>query len=74
VDHESDHSEAELLSRYSMVRQFLSAMLATISFEAGPAGQPTMEALAALRGLKGRKKVSVTRCRPSSPARHGNGS
>lgn len=54
-----DQSEAELLSRYSMVRQFLSAMLATISFEAGPAGQPTLEALAALRALEGRKKVSV---------------
>jgi len=34
-------------------------MLATISFEAGPAGQPTLEALAALQALEGRKKVSV---------------
>lgn len=54
-----DHFEAELLSRYAMVRQFLPAMLRTIGFEAGPAGQPVLEALAALRALEGRKKVSL---------------
>ena len=35
-----DNFEAELLSRYAMVRQFLPSLLATVDFEASPAGQP----------------------------------
>ena len=54
-----DHFEGELLSRYAMVRQFLPAMLATIAFEAGPGGQPVLEAVAALRALEGRKRVTL---------------
>ena len=40
-----------------MVRQFLPSLLATIEFKASPAGQPALEAVAALRALEGRKKV-----------------
>jgi hypothetical protein len=53
-----DHFEAELLSRYAMVRQFLPSLLATIELEGSPAGQPVLDAVAALRALEGRKKVS----------------
>ena len=52
-----DNFEAELLSRYAMVRQFLPSLLATVDFEASPAGQPALGAVAALRVLEGRKKV-----------------
>ena len=52
-----DNFEAEPLSRYAMVRQFLPSLLATIEFKASPAGQPALEAVAALRALEGRKKV-----------------
>ncbi|MDP8931026.1 MAG: Tn3 family transposase [Actinomycetota bacterium] len=34
-------------------------MLLTIGFEAGPGGQPVLQALAALRDLEGRKKVAL---------------
>ena len=54
-----DYFEAALLSRYAMVRQFLPSLLATTEFEASPAGQPVLDALAALRSLEGRKKVIV---------------
>ena len=48
-----------MCSRYSLVRQFLPALLATIDFEASPAGQPVLDAAVALRSLEGRKKVKV---------------
>ena len=54
-----DHFEAELLSRYAMVRQFLPSLLGAIGFDASPAGQPVLEAVAALRALEGRKKVRL---------------
>jgi TnpA family transposase len=54
-----DNFEAEILSRYSLVRQFLPAMLATIDFQASPAGEAVVEAVAALRALEGRKKVKA---------------
>ena len=56
-----DNFEAELLSRYAMVRQFLPTLLATIDFEASPAGQPALGAVAALRALEGRKKGRLRR-------------
>jgi TnpA family transposase len=54
-----DHFEAELLSRYSMVRQFLPSLFRTIEFQAGPGGQPVLEALEALRAIEGRRKIGT---------------
>lgn len=47
----------ELLSRYSLVRRFLPALLATLRLEAAPSGADVLAAWEALRSLEGRRVV-----------------
>jgi TnpA family transposase len=51
-----DNYYDELLSRYSLIRQFFPALLDTISFASTKAGQPVLEALQFLTSIEGRKK------------------
>ena len=44
----------ELLRRYQSLRRFLPILLDAVSFDAAPAGQAVLEALASLRALEGR--------------------
>ena len=54
----TEETEAEqLLARYSFVRQFLPALLDTITLEAAPAGQPILEAVAALEQIEHRRRI-----------------
>jgi len=48
-----DRYYTELLSRYSLVRQFLPTLLKTITFGGTPTGQPLLDALAFLRQIEG---------------------
>ena len=47
----------DLLARYSLVRRFLPALLATLRLEASPAGADVLAACEALRVLEGRRTV-----------------
>jgi len=47
----------ELLTRYSLVRRFLPALLATLQLEAAPGGADVLAAWEALRSLEGRRVV-----------------
>jgi len=48
-----DRYYTELLSRYSLVRQFLPTLLKTSTFGGTPTGQPLLDALAFLRQIEG---------------------
>ncbi len=50
-----DHYDADLLTRYGMVRQFLPALLHTVAFEGTAAARPVLDAVAFLRDIEGRK-------------------
>ena len=45
----------DVLTRYSMVRQFLPALLRTITFLGTPAARPILDAVAFLRAIEGQK-------------------
>jgi len=47
----------DLLARYSLVRRFLPALLATLRLQAAPAGTDVLAAWEALRALEGRRTV-----------------
>jgi hypothetical protein len=52
---EEDYQE-EMLTRYHTVRRFLPRVLATIAFQAAPAGKPVLQAVDYVKGLPGRCK------------------
>jgi hypothetical protein len=49
----------QLIRRYSTVRRFLPALLRTIHFEAGAAGQPVLKALEFLKKIEGKPKPDM---------------
>jgi len=53
----TDNHLDDLLARYSLVRRFLPALLATLRLEAAPAGADVLSAWEALRALEGRRTV-----------------
>ncbi len=50
-----DRYYAELVGRYSLVRQFLPTLLRTVAFGGTAVGQPLVEALAFLRRIEGQR-------------------
>ena len=50
-----DHYYDDLLTRYSLVRQFLPALLRTVSFAGTTAARPVLDAIAYLRDIEGQK-------------------
>ena len=50
---------ADLLGRYSLVRQFLPTLLKTIAFAGTAEGRPVLEALAFLRRIEGQKQPDL---------------
>jgi len=59
-----DRYYTELLSRYSLVRQFLPTLLKTSTFGGTPTGQPLLDALAFLRLIEGQATPASQRCTP----------
>lgn len=55
-----DHYYADLLSRYSQMRQFLPTLLRTVAFDGSAAGRPVLEALAFLRRIEGQRKPDLS--------------
>jgi TnpA family transposase len=54
-----DNYQQEMLKRYQTVRRFLPRVLQSVSFKAAPAGQPVLDALQYLIGLRGRRKSKL---------------
>jgi len=54
-----DHHYDDLLTRYSMVRQFLPRLLRTLRFGAASGGQPVLDALQFLRDIEGQRRPEL---------------
>jgi TnpA family transposase len=54
-----DHHYDDLLTRYSMVRQFLPRLLRTLRFGATGGGQPVLDALQFLREIEGQRRPEL---------------
>ncbi|MGN9794957.1 Tn3 family transposase [Streptomyces sp. OZ13] len=51
-----DGAEQMLAARYNTIARFLPGLLKTFTFEAGPAGEPVLDAIGFVKSLKGRRR------------------
>ncbi|MGO9753998.1 MAG: hypothetical protein ACLP8S_16440, partial [Solirubrobacteraceae bacterium] len=63
-----DRARELVLSRYPGVRKYLPALLDTIALMANDAGQPVLDALAALKATWGRSLRRTAKIRRKSPS------